>query len=302
MPFRPRTIRPKRAGLKRAPRKTTKRPAKVSQPMKSAITKIVLGNQETKYVATTKVSQVAVPFYLGAQSTYQQLINLLPRVNQSATTEQKNFTRIGDTIEPIKLRVHVQYTWHKDCSGSAQLFVKQFHVTNKSIKSNDLWTLATAATEQAKMLENGDGTTSYPDGRAPSYPDFYKPINKEVWTSHKGTRYFQMAKNSGRVQQSITHAGFIRGNPSLQDYPTSSNNQGCVSHSFDVPCPKKLKYDQNTSGYPSNFMPLFGSYFGITTNLDSDLEAYGPAFTPTYQPVNPPLLATVRVELWYKDA
>lgn len=262
----------------------------VSKPLKRAIDKLINKNIETKYVATTIRNNQIVPQFLEASVASTTLFPLMPNVYQGDADNQ----RIGDQIRPIRMRAHVDYVWHKDCSGAALLNLRQFHVGFKPIRSAAAWqSSATQVVDQAKMLKVGDGTTVCPDLRLGTHLSFLYPLNTEVYTAHKGCASFRMAKNSGCIQdRKVLGTGDVVA-------PGNGNTQLVQTKSFDIKVPKVFKYNL-LEGTPNNFTTLFGACFGVTNNLDSDVDVYGPIVR--FLPTNPPLIYNVRVELWYKDA
>lgn len=270
--------------------------ATASKPLSLAITKVINRKFETKYVATNIFNQTPLATLLNGGSIYTKLTNLIPNIVQGLDGHQ----RLGDEISPVKMRVHVQYTWSNDLSGSYCLFVRQFHVTHKSIKDNEVYQQTDIPTEHATLIENGDNTTKFPDGRGGTWDDCLKPVYKEKWTPHKGSKTFEMQKNWGHMN---TLRPAASGDATLSNPASSGNRQMVSNHGFSVKLPKTLKYDKGAY-LPTNCLPLFGAYFGANTYVDTatmfngGLAPHAPAYLMTINPI----LVTVRTELWYKDA
>jgi len=257
---------------------------------------------ETKYAAVNFLDRY-VPGSLPGDNVTRRMFTLLPPLAQvNAATDHG---RIGNSVNPVKLRVTVQYFFQGDGLQSNQDLtavqksvlaeIRQFVVTPKDIKSNRSWTPAVAAANQPKLLEVGDGTTINPDSATPINLEY--KISDENFKPLKGCKKFIMGKNDGSVQQS---AGA---------YPLTTARAQNTLH-FSIKCPKVFKYDDDTTdNYPTNFLPLFGCHAGLLVNTASG------AASTTYDgtvgviagntnsiPAHPLLRYNVRVELWYKDS
>lgn len=249
---------------------------------------------ETKYVTATVRDGYIVGNLIGDQP-YRRLQTVLPRIGQGTSAHE----RIGNTIQPVKLKVTVQYFFQGNgfeggqdaaaANNSGLYEVRQFSVQPKIYKSAAAWTPAVAAVEQTKLLEVGDGTTVVPYS-ATATNVLYK-VSDENFTTLKGNKRIMLGKNSGAVQQSA-------------DSPLATIRTQDTLH-WSIKCPKKLKYDEAAT-YPTNFNPLWGAYATLLTN-------YGPATaSTTYDGLLNPLLGTgapthpiirynLFCEMWFKD-
>lgn len=268
-----------------------KKRGRVSKPLKAAINRIVKGNIETKYVAQTIMLNQPLVYECGLFPN-NRLRNLIPAITQGMDSYQ----RIGDKIKPVRMRVHVHYSWDATFVGSSPPVIRQFHVTSKAVKSHEQWTPAVAGSATLRLLDGGQGIPERPSGDGAGNicgQTFMKPVNKDDFTPHKGCRTFIMQKNSGDWVQDTKSPN--------TDAPSSySSSQLTQEHGFSVKLPKTLNYDSSLGDYPVNALPLFAAHWSYPNELlISNTDPYSPT---TGLPNTNKVHVTVRTELWYKDA
>ena len=255
--------------------------------------------------------------------SYRYLIPVIPSLGQGVGPNN----RIGNSINPVKLKVTVDYYFHRNgtLEGGvanqtenavvlAGLYkVRQFSVTSKSIRGCSAWVDSTSAqkiAQQGRLLEVGDSTVTAPN--SVSYHNFDYPISDENWTKHKGNRTFFMGKQAGVGWSGTSPTGTT---------PYAPFAPGMTAHkrvTFFVKLPKVFKYEDVDVGgaagqfYPTNFNSLWGVHAGVVapsyppqintspfTTYDG-LQGAISATSPSY-PYNPIIRHTIRAELWYKD-
>ena len=262
-----------------------------------AIQRVLKKTAETKYVAY----EIADGYVMGnliGDLPNRRLQNIIPPLSQSATTTNAH-TRMGNSIQPVKLLVTIQYFFQGDGLAGGQdvnavnkagLYeVRQFSVAPKSIRSGTQWTNAIAQSLQAKLLEVGDGTTVAP--YSATTQNILYPVSNENFTNLRGNKKFIMGKNTGAM---------IGGS----DYPlATARAQNTIRYALKLP--KTLVYDENSATVPSNFLALWGAYATNITNYNATASTtYDGLQNPLLSnssPTHPIIRYTLRAELWFKD-
>lgn len=286
-----------------------------------AVGRMIARKAETKYRAWDLNTNGYIPGILNGNvgGTWHYLLPVIPPVYQGTGSHQ----RVGNSITPLKLKVTVEYFFHKNGTSDhipasqtevgiepARIFkVKQYVVNNRRIRSCSGWidTNNTIKSEEiAKLLDAGDGTTSYADSGMANVLDY--PVYKESFTTQKGNgKTFLMCKNNG-----ISGGTGAGGQPFTSAVPYKK----CV---FYPKLPKTFKYEdvginQNPAGdhYPSNFNCLWGAVAGFIEPQNPLSVTNGPCLTyeqvmaqttlvtPAY-PYQPMIRYNCRLELWFKD-
>lgn len=240
----------------------------------------------------------------------RKLFNLIPDIAQSAG-QSSIFTRVGDRISPVRMKVSVIYCWANTFLGHYQPYVRQLCLTSKQYKSPDAWagiSVPRISDIHKTIVRDYNDTTTYLTGSTGvDMFNLIKPLNHNDWTAHKGTKVFHMTKNDGAM---LAPGETVASSPSsvvatalqqVQPYPGPRT----LHKSFTVKCPKYFKYDPGST-QPSSFLPLFGYFMGLEGPVDiADTAArggLGPYTGSPEVPTNIAITASVRVELWFKDA
>jgi len=295
MPFRPnryKTRRPARtprvgrhAGLVKSGSTPSKARAiaraRPTPLMSSVVSKVVNKHLETKYVAQDIALNMYVLGTLDGTQPNNRLMSVIPDVARGTLSHE----RIGQKINPTKLRVHCQYYF--DTATQFDVVLKQVMITLKGRKALSAFTNANQITVLPTLIDNGDNTNSA-ISPGNDYTQLSYPYEKETVSKLKGDRTYVLRKNFGPAQS----AGALSGPTPLTYGP------GYLRVSFDVKCPKELMYE-NTVGTPTNFMPLWG-VAGALVGSSSYNTALGTISVGT--PANPIVRASCRAEMWYKDA
>lgn len=289
-----------------------------------AVTRMINRKSETKYRAFDVVQNGYVSGTLNGLNggTHHYLIPVIPPLYQGTGSHQ----RIGQTIMPKKLKVTVDYFFHRQ--GDSQTLtdqtnasvtlpgiykVRQFAVSSRRFKSAAAWVDATQqlkTDEQYKLLDVGDGTNSQADTGFVNNNDY--PIDSSNFTSHKGNnKTFMMVKNAGfDFDSTATGSTVING---ATPYTSAIPFKRKV---FFPKLPAKFTYDNDNQqtgySYPTNWNCLWGAVAqalvpnnpGSSTNspcLTYEQRLGGMTLvTPAYFKT-PIIRCNVRVELWYKD-
>jgi len=209
-----------------------------------AVNRLINRKAETKYRAQTIQDNGYVLGNIAGGDSWKYLFPVIPSMSQGTGSAQ----RIGNSIAPIKLKVTVDYFFHRNgfeplanqSDDSVNLpgtyRVRQFSVTSKSIRGCSAWVDSTSAqkiAQQGRLLEVGDGTVTAPNSVELANQDF--KISDENWTKHKGNKTFFMGKQSGTQW-------------TLSSEPIAPNQTYHKRVCFFVKCPKTFKYEDPDPG------------------------------------------------------
>lgn len=308
----------KRRGRPARSNRPGKKPGKVSSNFRKKVEKVIKQEAETKYVAQTIVQDGYVLGDIQGQINQSRLQLLFPQVGRGTGIN----SRIGNSIEPVKLRATVQYYFHTAPAGaggpvnqtttavaaSGLYEVRQVCVQPKFSKGYSDWLQNNTSLTHGKLLNAGDGSSVPPNSADPMNLNY--PIFTNAFTPIRGNKKIMMGKNEGLVFGST-------------EYPLAMIRAQDTQH-FDIKCPKVIKYDQESGGpspdsganvtYPTNFLPLHGVYAGVLANSGATSLVTAPSKsyndligTKTtagplgYSWTTPILRYNLRVELWFKD-
>ena len=255
---------------------------------------MIKGQEETKYAALV-IQSSTTPANMGfildkldgnSNGTYMQPV--IPAVGQGSGSNN----RIGDVITPTKFVVHVKFFFDSNFTNQGVYHIRNFLASFKGIKDQASWLSSTRSIAQANMIDQGDGSQSYPDfGSGDRWVKSEFPLNTRAWTRvGKGSKIIRIAKNPGPTQQSAV----ANGAPLMASYPTEVH----LRMTCKLP---KLKYANTGSYYPDNVCPLWGACAFAITNGQTYLQQLG-AVASTGVPTNPIIRYTLSSELWFKDA
>ena len=223
--------------VKKATKKTTGKG--LTQTQKQQVKRLVSAPSETKYVSETLLGNGSSS-NLGTWTSFStavtsvgELYYCLPRVQQGVD----ECFRIGNTIAPTSCRVKLDICVSDVLdNNSMDITVHVFFLTCPQVKSLNNYTAIPITT----LLAKGDGTNVGFDGTqiAAQYP-----INTAEFKVIKH-RKFRLMKGFG---QAISTAALDAVNSQTTQY---------VHIDQRIPLPKKLKYEVNTSVYPTNAAPF----------------------------------------------
>jgi len=238
-----------------------------------AVKQVLMRNAETKYTSDNYNANGAVALDAVWDLTdvgigVNRFLPMVPRIGQGAG----NHRRDGDMIQPSsRATTNLQFSYNNDDISGHQVKVEVWYGTTKTGKTwqgeNPLST--------ANFLENGDGTNSGPSF---ARQQTQKPTNKELVSFTK--KVFILSKALGTTGGPIGNGNF-----------SANGGKSYHSMSISVPCPKKLKYEDDGTLYPTNFAP------GYIINL-SYVDGVLPA---TQAEIDTLVNITSRTHLHFKD-
>lgn len=249
-------------------RKNKRRNTKVSPSLKTAINRIVHGSQETKYRAQTLRnfgnSSVLTDFtgFTSAITGTGEIYSLIPAISMG----DGSFARVGNVINPLKLRVHLNICTTQNKSTNTDWMVYAFFLECPQVKD----IANSSAIPITQLLDNGAGSHVQFDGT--SQTSLYR-INTNVF------KVIRVIKK--RLIWNYDSSFTLPQDPSQNHH----------SVSLDIPVPKKYTYAQESAAYPSNHAPFF--CLGFIDNTASGDTAPGATAS---------VMVEGRSELWYKDA
>jgi len=262
----PKSIRPSRPA-----RHQKKKTTKMVKAMTKVAERVFHKNAENKLVVAHNGNNPGgdqrYSYALGFNSSISgsgDLYQLIPQISQG-TTEG---TRIGNTIRPRSLIIRGIVGANQAYSDSATLMARIFVASPVNYKSYNQ--LTSAAADLSQLLDFGQFGT----GGFQGYPsDVDAKVNTKLWRVHK-QKTFKIVKASG------TGSG--------QSAPT-----GTAEHRFTmkIPCPKTLKFSQDSDLLPENFSPYL-----MIAYVDPSLTSGSPDYA------NQRIVASWSVDFEYEDA
>lgn len=260
---------PRKQTKSRRPRKN-KRVAKVSLPLKRAITRIVKGSQELKYCARSlrnySSSSLLSNFtsFTSAITGTGETYSLIPFITQG----DQSWSREGNVIYPKKLRVHLNICSTQAATANADYMVYAFFLECPQVRDF----ANSSAYPITTLMDNGTGTNTQFDGT--SATSLYK-VNTNV---------FKVLR--------VIKKRLIWNYPTSVGSTTQDPSQNHHSISLDIPIPvKKYVYADDSTFYPVNHAPFF--CLGFIDNTKDGDTAPGASSHVSVQG---------RSELWYTDA
>lgn len=247
--------------------------AKLSAPMKKAITAVVNKQADTKFVAQSiqrPDGGSTLNTYTGFSSainTVNEIYACLPQVVSGSTS----CTRVGDHINPVKCLIDLNIVaTAANAIGAVDKTVHVFMLTAKSVRSLDNYT----AIPITQLLDIGNGTNGPFNGTSMSQT---LPVNTQDFTvlHHKA---YRMQKGMGLANTSIQTSAVIS--------PCSSSFRRVR---LSVKLPARLTYADDSTSYPINSAPFL--VIGYTSGDQNGDTA--PTAVDTY--------VEGRVQMWYKD-
>jgi len=214
--------------------------------MKTAVMKLIKGNEETKYRAEDLVIPGSVLPSLG---TFQQfssgitgtgeLYACLPRLTQGTD----DFNRIGNSVVPVSCHVDaILNCTTSNNNQSVDVWAHVFVLQATAVKSLD----NLSAVPITQLLEDGAGGYIAADGTT-NMTQY--PVNRTAFKvlHHKRIRLYKpFGQQNNRAAPS---AGGTDG--------TIAACTGNKRVRLNIPLPKKLKYDIASQSYPVNSAPFF---------------------------------------------
>ena len=239
--------------LAKVVKKATKKTGKgLTKTQKTAVQRIVKGAAETKYCSEALMgngsSSVLSTWtnFSTAITGVAEMYGCLPRVSQGVD----ECNRVGNTISPTSCKVKLDMCIgsHGD-NDSYDLTIHIFFLTCPQVKAWNNYTAIPITT----LLAKGDGTNVSFDGT--QFVAQY-PVNNAEFRVIKH-RQFRLVKGFGQALSttSVTAGG--------TDAVISPSNQ-YVHITQKIPLPKKFKYENNSSTYPTNYAPFM--CIGYTRN------------------------------------
>jgi len=211
--------------------------------------------------------------------TNADILTCLPRLVQNQpNTSGSIYERAGTKISPKKLNIKAMINITPDIARSTNVVVCYYVLTHKSLKHFP--DLAANQNVETHLFKTGDVSETY--GMDGLYLNSTFPINDSEYVCLKQGK-FLLGKNTGVLQDSLS-----TGNQPMY------GNHLCKMLNFDIKCPAKLVYDQDSNSprlvyYPNNFAPfiVFGYFHqdqSVADNVSQDITV------------------TLRSSLWYDDA
>jgi len=272
---------PKRKGNKRpAYRKRGKAGnklvrAKLSAPVKNAINKLIHKTQETKY-ATRYITPT---LYNGTITNKNEWMFPFPDIYQVGNASGphgsvgNSTNRIGDTIQPLSLKVYITVSLADTCEITADIFVNLWVFTMKSAKN--IYAVQSDDTPGAgTFLDTGNGTLQSWLGNT---TDLGCPVNSREFSVIKAYK-FRLAKGAGHLNEGVYDDSTVTG------ASTTFRHIVC-----DIPCPTNIKYSDDNDLQPQNFCPLMAIGYCHMDGTTSDS-------------VTQNLRVTYRSNLYFKDS
>jgi len=252
-----------------------KRVSYAPKPTVALIKSVMAREIETKFRSQAPIIKVG---YNGT-ITNADIISLLPRmVQQQPSSSGCTYEREGSKITPRKLNIKCMVNLTEGLLRSTNIVVCWYALTHKSFKHFP--DLATQQNIGTSMFKTGDQNEVF--GFDGQYLNSTFPINDAEYVILKSGK-FLLGKNTGLIQDDV-------GGGNQPVY----GNHTCHMLNFDVKCPTKLVYDQDSNSprtvyYPNNFAPfmVMGYYHQDQSATDE---------------VNTDITATLRQSLWYDDA
>jgi len=271
MVVRPRKTKGKRKGFQ--PKGKTAPKTKSAQV--ALIKQVISREIETKFRSQAPVIDVG----FNSSITNSDMISLLPRLVQQQSSDSGSiYERQGTKISPKKLNIKCMINLNSAISRSTNIVVCYYVLTHKSFKHFP--DLATQQNVESSLFKTGDFNETY--GFDGLYLNSTFPINDSEYVVLKQGK-FLLGKNTGVIQDSTA-----TGNQPVY------GDRTCKMLNFDIKCPSKLIYDQDSNSprlvyYPNNFAPfmVMGYYHQDQSPADE---------------VNADIAVTLRTSLWYDDA
>lgn len=289
----PRKYPKRKAYKKRASKKTVT----LSPPMKKAIRKIAQGPVETKYTLETLWNDNKFNSLIGetvAGVVAQDWYRAIPKVFQG----NSSYNRIGNKIRPTKCTLDLLVKFDVTDVQTRDVYAVFYMLTPRQTPVYTSTSIqqpypATAYT----FLDNGAGSKINYNG---TWLATQFPVDKEGFILHH-KKIIRLHKPSG----SSNGAGVVSsvvdtsGN-SLSIHPLGSGAGGTGMYSsggqvrqqlrFNVPVPKSMMYDSESTSIPSNCGPVWGIgyYYADGTAADTGLNGL--------------LKLSAITKLFYKDA
>lgn len=272
---------------------------KLSAPMRTLVDRRVNKHLETKELRYMLWTPTA-----GAGSTAYTLRNeisdlsikpLLCPISQSDDPIANSPYRLGNVIHPVSLEVRVKLYLKADetpqGSGAADRGAIQpylFVGFNKNVRDTKDLTADNYATTIANFWRRSDGISTQEDpkdaGNSGTFDgDRYTFINGRLNTS-----ILRPVKHGVKQPVMIRPVGFYQ-NP----VPSEGGGGFATEHeernyTIKVPCPKRLKFNNNDSDFPENFAPFLACGFTYVGGAEASIQA--------------PLRIETSVRFLYKDA
>lgn len=258
--------------------------------MKSLISR----SAETKYVAETIAADNVGTAWNSIISTQNDWYRAVPLVQQG--TQQNR--RIGDEIQPTKLRLNFSVHFFNSEASTRDITVVIYLLTSKKNKSYETASASGALPAMFQQyLDKGDGSATYFNG---NYESSTYPVNHTLFNSIKKFE-IPLIKGSG-VSNGAGIWSSGRGDLSGTDFDMSGNvvasDVGMATHERSVRVNKsytfkkipELKYGDASNTYPTNFAPVWAAGYYYNDGTSPDTVSNGI------------LRVSCVSHLWYKDS
>lgn len=250
--------------------KSKKKVAKLSVPVKRAVTAIVKGNMESKYSFNVLNS---TSFNSGIATT-ADWYNCLPNVK----TGTSPFQRIGTRIQPTSLKMSWVIGYNNEVDRSCDNYVVLYVFKMKRFKNFDDMV---ANGDAAAFLDQGVGGLVGFDGYT---QQLITPVNNEQFTL--------LHKKVIHLQKGI---GFLNNNlPPADSWYAGNGNKSSAIVNITVK-PGKLIYDEDNSA--SLYYPGQPNNFGLVWAI-----GYAHADASSPDSLRQDIQVTQTSSLYYKDA
>lgn len=247
--------------------------AKADKVLTQAITRVIRGAAETKYVAETLLNGVNFNSGIGSSNPLvpNEWYRCIPLVVPYTTSgQQSSFIRAGKVIQPTSCKVHIRCGFDYRDAYQRDITVVFYMIQSKTART--YFSGSASQPFETRILDNGDGTNVRFAG---TFLDSTKPIDKDGIVLLK-KKTFRLHKGQGVLTTNAISTG-------------QGSYTGGKSFTVKVKLPKKLQYEE-TLQTPAHNAPVWGLgyYYNDTSAPDLDLTAGV-------------LWVDARTEMWFDD-
>lgn len=241
---RARVIARRRIGARR--KRFAMRGKMANKPLVKLIRAVMKREEETKYVANSYDSALNALANTwnsaGTLAAATAWYPAIPKLNQGTG----DYQRVGSKIQPVSCTVSMKVGFNPQDLSANSLYGVVYYGTSKAVRS---W-LAAQPIGNQQILDGGDGINYTFNG------DRFRlnyPVDKKLYNLKRIV--FRLSKTAGIQNSDQGGAGTQPGSFS------TANGTQCRNITLKLRAPKKLLYEDNVDGWPSNFAPMFAVGF-----------------------------------------
>jgi len=258
-----------------------RRTAKVSQPMKNAIQKIINKNLETKLVISSFINQqltntIRAKMRATGVTNFANFFPCIPGQSQTGTATNDI---IGAKTKIVSLKTYLHFNLAANDTQSDDIMVKVFFLISRNAKN---LTVANTGLPAGNLLRTGAGQEQdwVPASGIDERYLNQLPLNTLSFTGT--SRTFRLSKNPGQLNGGTSSA-----------VPVLAGGAASYDFSYDWKVKGKvLKYDESDGSlFPENYLPLV-----CAVAWYPDGTSVGP------QDSTMPVFITASNHLYFKDA